>query len=505
MKLLLKILTLALVSSLFGWMAFLSFLGGEWVMALIFTLIIILSNFIYFSKKRAAVKFLFPGLIFLVIFTVTPVIYTTYMSGYIYKIGNLVTKEEATTQLIEQVGVVPDENGTLFEMYPGLIGDRQGAVFIDFADQTVWFGIGDEARKLSDAEYRIDDETGLPKPDGFTFLSEQEILDQESDIAKARYQVDDQFFILAQDTTTAGLFTQTLFYDEASDSIREPATGKIFINNGAGNFANRDLPEEMLMPGWREKTWFSNYGEILTNKNLRDPFIRVLIWTVSFSFITVAMMFFVGLILAIALDKRIRFRNFYRGILILPYAMPSFMSILIWAGIFNREYGAINVILGLDVNWLDSAWLARGVLLLVNLWLGFPYFYLIATGALQALPKDLEEAASIDGASGPQIFWRIKLPLILQILSPLLVASFAFNFNNFNLVYLLTGGGPTNVLEGERAGATDILITFAYKVAFSANDQDYGLASTISVVVFLIVGVLSLWSLKRSRVLEEIK
>jgi arabinogalactan oligomer/maltooligosaccharide transport system permease protein len=217
------------------------------------------------------------------------------------------------------------------------------------------------------------------------------------------------------------------------------------------------------------------------------------------------MMFFVGLILAIALDKRIRFRNFYRGILILPYAMPSFMSILIWAGIFNREYGAVNVILGLDVNWLDSAWLARGVLLLVNLWLGFPYFYLIATGALQALPKDLEEAASIDGASGSQIFWRIKLPLILQILSPLLVASFAFNFNNFNLVYLLTGGGPTNVLEGERAGATDILITFAYKVAFSANDQDYGLASTISVVVFLIVGILSLWSLKRSRVLEEIK
>jgi hypothetical protein len=131
-KLLLKILTLALVSSLFGWMAFLSFLGGEWVMALIFTLIIILSNFIYFSKKRAAVKFLFPGLIFLVIFTVTPVIYTTYMSGYIYKIGNLVTKEEAITQLIEQVGVVPDENGTLFEMYPGLIGDRQGAVFISY-------------------------------------------------------------------------------------------------------------------------------------------------------------------------------------------------------------------------------------------------------------------------------------------------------------------------------------------------------------------------------------
>jgi len=484
-------------------MAFLSFLGGELVMALIFTLIIILSNFIYFSKKRAAVKFLFPGLIFLVIFTVTPVIYTTYMSGYIYKIGNLVTKEEATTQLIEQVGVVPDENGTLFEMYPGLVGDRQGAVFIDFADQSVWLGIGDEARKLSDAEYRIDDETGLPKPDGFTFLSEQEILDQESYIAKARYQVDDQFFILAQDTTTAGLFTQTLFYDAASDSIREPATGKIFINNGAGNFANRDLPEEMLMPGWREKTWFSNYGEILTNKNLRDPFIRVLIWTVSFSFITVAIMFFVGLILAIALDKRIRFRNFYRGILILPYAMPSFMSILIWGGMFNTEFGAINEIIGRQIAWFQDATFARTAVILVNLWLGFPYFYLVCSGSLQAIPSELNEAAAIDGANPRQIFRKLTLPLLLQILAPLLIASFAFNFNNFNLIYLLTGGGPKAQLDGEIAGATDILISYTYQIAFGTNIQDLGLASAISVIIFVIVAAISLYGVKKSKVLES--
>ena len=216
-------------------------------------------------------------------------------------------------------------------------------------------------------------------------------------------------------------------------------------------------------------------------------------------------MFGFGLILAIALDKKIRFRNFYRALLILPYAMPSFMSILIWAGMLNRDYGSVNTLLGHHIDWLGQVWLARAAVLIVNLWLGFPYFYLISTGAIQALPGDLEEAAAIDGASGPQIFWRIKLPLVLQILSPMLIASFAFNFNNFNLVYLLTRGGPTNVLGGETAGGTDLLITYAYKTAFATNDQNYGLASAISVVVFVIVGAISMWSLRRSKVLEDMR
>ena len=98
---------------------------------------------------------------------------------------------------------------------------------------------------------------------------------------------------------------------------------------------------------------------------------------------------------------------------------------------------------------------------------------------------------------------KIKLPLILQILSPLLIASFAFNFNNFNIIYLLTGGGPTDVLNGETAGATDILITYTYKTAFGSQEQNLGLASAISMVIFFIVGSISLWSLRRSKVLES--
>ena len=104
-----------------------------------------------------------------------------------------------------------------------------------------------------------------------------------------------------------------------------------------------------------------------------------------------------------------------------------------------------------------------------------------------------------------QIFAKVTLPLLLQIVSPLLVASFAFNFNNFNLIYLLTGGGPTNLLDGEIAGATDILISYTYKIAFGTNIQNLGLASAISVIIFLIVASISLYGIRRSKVLDSFK
>ena len=213
--------------------------------------------------------------------------------------------------------------------------------------------------------------------------------------------------------------------------------------------------------------------------------------------------FALGLLLALALNKPIRGRRVYRSILILPYAMPSIMSILIWGGMFNTEFGAINEILGRQIAWFQDPNFARAAVILVNLWLGFPYFYLVSSGSLQAIPTELLEAAAIDGANPRQVFRKVTLPLLLQILSPLLIASFAFNFNNFNLIYLLTGGGPKNQLDGEIAGATDILISYTYQIAFGSNVQDLGLASAISVIIFVIVASISLYGVRKSKVLES--
>jgi arabinogalactan oligomer/maltooligosaccharide transport system permease protein len=159
--------------------------------------------------------------------------------------------------------------------------------------------------------------------------------------------------------------------------------------------------------------------------------------------------------------------------------------------------------LNTEIAWFSNPTYARAAVLLVNLWLGFPYFYLICSGSLQAIPSELLEAAAIDGANPRQVFRQITLPLLLQILSPLLIASFAFNFNNFNLIYLLTGGGPRNTLDGEIAGATDILISYTYQIAFGQNNNlDFGLASAISVLIFFLVASISFYGLRKSKVME---
>jgi arabinogalactan oligomer/maltooligosaccharide transport system permease protein len=284
----------------------------------------------------------------------------------------------------------------------------------------------------------------------------------------------------------------------------------VYADNGNGNYANVDKKKDVLYPGWRNVNFPQNFTGLIFDPELRGPFIRVLVWTVAFAFLSVLTTFALGLALAIAMDKPIRGRRIYRSILILPYAIPGFLSLLIWRGMFNQDFGIINRILvdiGLietNIAWFDQAWTARLMVILVNLWLGFPYMYLISSGALQAIPSDLKEAAAIDGASSWQSFRMITLPLLLQILFPLLIASFAFNFNNFNMIYLLTGGGPRDELAGERAGATDILISYAYNTAISdPADQNFGLASAISLFMFLIVGVLSMWSLRRTKALEE--
>jgi arabinogalactan oligomer/maltooligosaccharide transport system permease protein len=170
---------------------------------------------------------------------------------------------------------------------------------------------------------------------------------------------------------------------------------------------------------------------------------------------------------------------------------------------FNQDYGLINNITGLNVDWLGNPWAAKAAILIANLWLGFPYMFLVCTGALQAIPGDLKEAASIDGASGFTQFRKITFPLLLVTVAPLLVASFAFNFNNFNAIQLLTEGGPFSPAN-PTAGGTDILISYTYRLAFGTSGQAIGFASAVSVILFILTGVLAFIQFRGTRALEEV-
>jgi len=174
--------------------------------------------------------------------------------------------------------------------------------------------------------------------------------------------------------------------------------------------------------------------------------------------------------------------------------------------LLNKDFGWINQILlgGAHVNWLGDPWLARLSVILVNCWLGFPYMFLVATGALQAIPADIIEAGAIDGATPWQIFRRLKFPLLMVSLAPLLITSFAYNFNNFNTIFLLTGGGPKDLSASINVGSTDILITFVYKLAFGGVNRQYGVASAISIIIFFVVAGISAISFRKTRVLEDL-
>ena len=496
-----KLVLLALFNAIFGFMAYVAFLGNQWLIGLILCLVILLTDYVFLNPKIIAGKFLLPGLVLMAVFVIVPIVYTVLMSGFNYKTGNELGKSEAITQLLNN-GISQDESGTTYDMVLGTVNGEISALLTDQVERSVFLGSKGKLQPLLSGQYEVDENLVAISAEGFTAWGANEQSANEAELMELQFATTDGKYVAPQGIDVAALVFQSITLSEDENVLTDSLTSTVYRDNGNGNFAS-ETDGTLLYPGWRAFNPGQNFIGLLTDPVIRGPFLSVFVWTITFAFSTVIIMFFAGLALALALNKKIAGRNFYRAILILPYAIPSFMSILIWNGMFNRQFGAVNALIGSEIDWYNDPVLAKVVILIVNLWLGFPYFYLISTGALQGLPSDVQEAAAIDGANGRQIFRLIKLPLLLQILSPLLIASFAFNFNNFNLIYLLTGGGPTNVLGGETAGATDILITYAYKTAFGSAEQNLGLASAISVIMFLIVGALSIWSLRRSKVLED--
>jgi arabinogalactan oligomer/maltooligosaccharide transport system permease protein len=248
----------------------------------------------------------------------------------------------------------------------------------------------------------------------------------------------------------------------------------------------------------------ANFTRIVTDGAVAGPFTGILLWNLVFAAASALGTFALGLVCALALHSpRLRGRRIYQILLILPYAMPSFAMLLIWRDIFNTDFGLLNRLLGSHVDWFGDAWTAKFAVIIVQLWLGYPYMFLVSTGALQAIPREMGEAAKVDGAGAWQRFRRITLPLLLVALSPLLIASFAFNFNNFNAIYLTTEGAPFPA-DNPGAGGTDLLITYMFRLAFDAQGAQYGFAAAISVVIFTIVAIISAVSFRRTRAQEEV-
>jgi arabinogalactan oligomer/maltooligosaccharide transport system permease protein len=497
-----KIVALLLIASVLITLTQSAVAQGEYVIAAFLGITVFLLALTYLTQVSIPLKFFLPGILLLVAFVLSPILFTVSMSGFNYKTGNIISKDEAILQ-IQNRGFEPDANGTSFDIKIGRYQGQEALLVSDAVNNAFFISTVRDRIPLIPADLTINEYGVAESAPEFVVLTDSQMASADKVYSGKRFTYQDEFFIALEGFEVGIVSRQVLSFDAVKDQFNNIITGEVYTDNGRGNYAIAETPNQYLEPGWRAPVWFENYTKLFTEERLRGPLISVFIWTIIFASLSVLTTFALGLLIALALNKPIRGRRFYRSILILPYAMPSIMSILIWGGMFNTEFGAINNLLGTDIAWFQNALFAKVAIILVNLWLGFPYFYLVSSGSLQAIPSELLEAAAIDGANPRQIFRRITLPLLLQILSPLLIASFAFNFNNFNLIYLLTGGGPRAELDGELAGATDILISFTYKIAFGSSVQDLGLASAISLVIFLLVAGISMYGLRKSKVLDS--
>lgn len=246
-----------------------------------------------------------------------------------------------------------------------------------------------------------------------------------------------------------------------------------------------------------------NYLEIFTES---PAFVPVLGWTVVWTLLSSFLNISGGLSLALLLNHPgLRERNVYRTLLIVPWALPGIITIQMWAGLLGVD-GPVNQVVRLlgmaPVRWLGEAAWARVSLLLVNLWLSYPFFMVVFLAALQSIPRELYEAATLDGASGWDSFRRVTLPLLGIATVPLVVTQIAFQFNNFNIIYLLTGGNPL-AFPGSDYGSTDTLVTYGYKLITSV--QRYGLAAAYGVVIFLIIGPITYINSRLTRAFEEVQ
>lgn len=501
---LIKMVLIGIVDAIALYAIFILALAGEWVVLGVVAVVTAVVNWIYFSRRKLPAKYLTPGIIFLVLFQVFVVVYTGYIAFTNYGTGHNGSKEQAVSSLMaSSLERVPDS-----PTYGVTVVDQLGTLGLLVTDPEGDVSVGTSEQPLQPVEGAELENGKAVAIDGWTTLQFADVIARTDEITELAVPFSDDpndGAIRTPDGSNGYLYTSTLEYDEAADTMTDLTTGTVYTDVGTGAFVAENGDE--LRPGWQITVGFDNFVRAVTDSRLAGPLVYVTLWTFAFALISVASTFFLGLFLALVFnDLRMRGRRFYRIAMILPYAIPSFLSALVWAGMMNESFGFINQVLlgGASVPWLTDPTVAKISVLIVNLWLGFPYMFLVCTGALQSIPDDVNEAATVDGASPWQTFRLIKLPLLLVSVAPLLIASFAFNFNNFNVIYMLTNGGPRDTNAPIPVGFTDILISMVYKVAFTGQNRDYGLAAAYSVIIFIVVATISIIAFRRTKSLEEI-
>ncbi|HET7715838.1 MAG TPA: maltose ABC transporter permease MalF [Bauldia sp.] len=427
-------------------------------------------------------RFVFPGVAAVALFILVPVVYTSAIGFTNFGSRNLLTLERVQDYHLAKLETAPGSGRPFALTADGLrlffpaSGDRPALItpaITEAADGrlTAEFYQGEPPETLPVRDVLkhrgLLQTLSVSAPDG-SVLTMSGL--REFAAAEPIYELGEGGVLIARDGTRLIPNHETGFYEtEAGQSVP---------------------------PGWRVGVGFRNFTRILTSEGIREPILQIFVWTCVFAFLSMVLTFTVGILLAIALEwPHLAFKGVYRVLLILPYAVPAFISILVFRGLYNQNFGEINLILsslfGIKPDWFTDPFLAKVMLLIVNTWLGYPYMMLLGMGFLQSVPTDHYKAAALEGSGAIRNFIAITLPQILPPFVPLLISNFAFNFNNVVLILLLTRGQPDIPGTSIPAGSTDILGSFTFRIAFQDSGQDFGLAGAISTLIFIITGIIA--------------
>ncbi|MBK7893860.1 MAG: ABC transporter permease subunit [Candidatus Promineifilaceae bacterium] len=502
----LRLVLLLALDGFFIWFALSAFAEGFTQLGVVIAVIAAAVNYIILVRDMYPLRWMLVGLILMIMFAIWPILLTVFVAFTNYGDGHLLTKVQSI-ELIQQERYLP-EGGAAYSWtgyrneageYALWLQNAAGESFLAFPGTSLI--PASEAEGIGEL-----DDNGIPVSiEGYEKLNALQVAsDQTIPSIQFGSELDGVQIRSAREAAQLQLRYE---YDEATDSLTDRETG-VSYSPIAGTWTSQT--GDTLPFGFRATVGTGNFTRFFESPAFRGPLLRIITWNFAFAFLSVFTTFSLGLGIAyIYNDRSLPGRKIIQSFLLIPYTIPSLITIIIWRGMFNNQVGVINrtldSLLGIAPAWTVDPTLAKLAIIIVNLWLGYPYFMLICSGALQAIPEDLYEAARVDGANAWQRFFKITLPLLLVAVGPLLVASFVYNFNNFNLIFLFIEGGPPIANSATRAGHTDILISYVYNFAFaSGRAKEYGLGSAITIIIFLIVAVITLFQFRYTKMWEEV-
>jgi ABC-type sugar transport system permease subunit len=486
--------------------------GGILLAAVLLVAVTVAINVVFLVDRLYPLRWISPGVLLLVLMVVYPVAYTVYIAFTNYSGEHNLSKEQVIARLSDDFYTPEDAPSLTWRAYRS----DGGQYLLWLEDPSGNRYLADPASGIqsvnpNDPRFGPLEDDGLPATiDGFTklsragsirFLTELSELEITGEINGQPAQLH------IENLDDAVLGFPRYSYDAARDVITDKQTG-IEYRPQEGFFVAAD--GSRVGVGFADFVGLRNFERVVSDPRLTGAFFGVFTWTFIFAGISVLLCFMLGLALALVFnDDKLPLKGLFRTLAIIPYTIPGFISALIWVGLLNPNFGPINSFLnstfGVNPLWFTDGTLAKVAIFIVNTWLGYPYMLIVVLGALQSIPGDLYEAAQIDGASAWQRFRTITFPLLMVAVAPLLIGSFAFNFNNFTLIDLVTEGGPATPGSTTPAGQTDILISYSFRLAFAAGrGNDYAFAAAISIFIFAIVAGITMFNFRLSRRLENL-